>query len=504
MSDITSRIQHVVVLMLENRSFDHLMGYFPNPEVEGLNKAADSYCLLNPDQPESDQNPRFPVGKNAAYIITPGDGPGHSLKATNYQLYCTANGPDESHPLKNNGYVLNYNNVLKGDNIDNPTNDMLGQVMLAFTPDQLPAINALASEFVLCDHWFSEVPGPTQPNRLYMHAATSQGLAYNDWGRVFDFRTIYNSLEDAGKNWAVYYSDDNDVAKYSQVVAKAYTEASEQDEWTQDQQNGAKGAFFDYKTFFVQHARAGTLPAYTFIEPAFGDAGQPESEINSMHAPHDVRPGDRLVAEIYEALRSNEEAWSKTLFIVTFDEHGGFFDHVLPPSAVNPDGINGEASQRSPAFAFDRLGLRVPTILASPWLPKGQLAKKTYQHTSILKTLKNIFGLSASLTQRDDQASAFDDLLLTLHVPRQDCPTSLSTTSGPEPVSESSFSHASSRRPDELLNGKAAGWYQILAKEMPDAIQDHGVPQSMQDAHHFMRHAVKTYSRRKARAQQSK
>jgi phospholipase C len=130
-----------------------------------------------------------------------------------------------------------------------------------------------------------------------------------------------------------------------------------------------------------------------------------------MHAPHDVRPGDRLVADVYEALRQNEQLWAKTMFILTFDEHGGFYDHVIPPAVDNPDGVVGQKSSRAPAFGFDRLGLRVPAMIASPWVAKGQIAHDEFRHTSIIATVREVFGLGGPLTRRDDSAQTLSGLL---------------------------------------------------------------------------------------------
>ncbi len=492
-----SRVEHVVVLMLENRSFDHLMGFFPG--ANGLN--GKEFNLLDPFSAESADNPRFTVSSDAPWKITPGDGPGHSLEATNYQQAGIKTGPDKDHPAANIGFIENYHNVLKADHIGSVTTDMLRAPMQAFTPDKLPAINTLAQEFVLCDQWYSEVPGPTQPNRLYVHAATSAGYAHNVWSHVFDVQTIYNKLQDAGCSWAVYYADDNDVAKFSQITAKAYTKPEEEAAWEQDQKNGALGAFFDFDTFFNKHAAAGTLANYVFIEPAFGDDASTKGRANSMHPPNDVRPGDVLVADVYEALRANEEIWAKTLFIVTFDEHGGLYDHVIPPAAPNPDGITsplpGDPSW-VPAFGFDRLGLRIPTILASPWLSKGKIDSTKYQHTSILVTLKNLFGLSGFLTKRDASATAFDGLLTELAEARTDTPKTLPRPALDEMPPPDDPAHPANKVPDELLQEKAAGWHAIT-QNLPDGKPTSPtMPETTKDAHDFMKAQVKRYANFKA------
>lgn len=322
----------------------------------------------------------------------------------------------------------------------------------------------------------------------YTRIVPPQGFAYNDWNRTIDVDTIYNRLESVEKTWAVYYSDDNDVAKFDRVAAKAYTTQDEGAEFDADRAQGVLGAFLDFRTFFKHHVASDKLSAYNFIEPAFGDSPDTQNAIDSMHAPHDLRPGDILVADVYEALRANNDVWNRTLLVITFDEHGGFYDHVVSPAAANPDGINSEESNRAPAFAFDRLGLRVPSILISPRLPKGQVVSNQYQHTSVLVTLTNLFKLGAPLTKRDAAARSFDDLLTNTF--RTDAPATLPRFEMPE--SGSFALDAGPAQPDELLQEKADGWRAILArtvgKELP-------APATTQDAHEVMREAVKIYSR---------
>ena len=399
------RIDHVVVLMLENRSFDHLLGF--RPGVSGLTGSESN--LLDPSRPKSATNPAITVAQGAPFSFAPpSQGPGHSFNAANVQLSGSPSGPSPSSRARNNGYVKQYTGSLRADHVAQPTTQQLAQVMQSFSPAQLPSLNALAGAFTVCDHWFSEVPGPTQPNRLYMHAATSIGQVYNNWSRKFDVKTIYNSLQDAGFTWAVYWTDDNEVAEFNQVSHQADN-------------------FKDYGTHFVADARAGRLPNYTFIEPQFGNRqGTPA---NSQHPPNDARHGDRFIADVYEALRANEAAWARTLLVVTYDEHGGFYDHVAPPSqsVPNPDGLKapqpGDPGWVA-AFAFDRLGVRVPTVLASPWIDAG-VESRQLQHTSLLATVKKLFGLPSFLTRRDASATAFDDLISRRSAARTDTPRTL-------------------------------------------------------------------------------
>jgi len=482
-------IDFVVVLMLENRSFDHLFGSFPGTN----NLKGSEFNLLQPFKAESQANPKFVVGSNASNSIAQGLGPGHSLRATNIQLAGIETGPDAQHPIKLNGFIASYEGSLLGDKVPNPTPQMLQEAMQHFTPERLPSLNQLAREFVLCDNWFSEVPGPTQPNRLFTHCATSQGFAYNDWNRTIDVDSIYNRLEDAGRNWAVYFSDDNDVAKFDRIAAKAYTTPNEEAEFEKDRSKGVRGAFLDFKTFFKTHAENGKLAAYNFIEPAFGDSASTKNTIDSMHAPHDVRPGDLLVADVYEALRFNEKLWERTLLIITWDEPGGFYDHVVPPDAVNPDGINGQANpqKKVPPFAFDRLGLRVPGIIVSPWLPKGKIVSDKYQHTSILSTLRSLFALGKPLTKRDAAAQPFDKLLT--NTARQDTPPTLERVVMSHAHALAAKAETSKpERLDELVKEKADGWREIISKSLGQNLPE---PSTTQEAHDIMRDAVKKYAR---------
>lgn len=407
-NQLSQRIQHVVVLMLENRSFDHIFGYRPN--VNGLK--GNEFNLLDPTKPESDVNPAFYVSNGAPYPILAGkNGPSHSLKGTNNQIFNNPTGPDAQHPAKNNGFAKNYyQELIFSEKIPNPSNADVRVVMEAFAPVRLPSINALADAFCVCDNWYSEVPGPTQPNRLYMHAATSAGYGYNVWSRKFNVATIYNSLEDAGHTWATYDFDLNEVkTNFSRINSNAP----------------------NFKQFAAlkTDVKKNTLADYSFICPRYNNSKQGHG--NSQHAPEDARYGDNFIADVYEALRSNDAVWAKTLLVVLYDEHGGFYDHIIPPSKniPNPDGINspapGDTTSYAPKFKFDRLGLRVPVVLASPWIKAGKVDSTLYQHTSVLATLKKMFNLKSFLTKRDASANTFESVFNELSAPRTDTPKTL-------------------------------------------------------------------------------
>ena len=344
------KIQHVVVLMLENRSFDHIFGY--RAGVDGLK--GDEFNLLDPSKPESDSNPSFVVNNGAPYAVLAGNGPGHSLADTNCQLCNDKGGPSNTLAASNNGFVRSYYNELFRDHVPSPASNVTAVVMQSFSPAGLPSLNALADAFCVCDHWYAEVPGPTQPNRFYMHAATSVGAALNNWQRQLDVRTIYNSIQDAGLTWATYAFDNNEVLEFSQV-------------------NQQSDNFKQYQEAFAVDVNQNTLANYSFIIPRFLNSKKSShltsGLANSQHAPQDARYGDNLIADVYQALRSNSALWQQSALIVIYDEHGGFYDHLVPPSGgiPNPDGLNSpqpDAPAWAPQFSFNRLGLRVPAVRA--------------------------------------------------------------------------------------------------------------------------------------------
>lgn len=477
------RIEHVVVLMLENRSFDHIFGF--RQGVTGLTGKESN--LIDPTQPESAQNPAIPVARGALFgFEAPSQGPGHSFADANAQLTGSKDGPSSTLKVTNDGFVASFKKELSVDHVSDPSTARISQVMQSFVPDQLPSINALADAFLVCDHWYSEVPGPTQPNRLYMHAATSFGMVRNVWDKKFDGRTIYNNLQDAGFTWAVYWTDDNEVAEFNQVSTEADN-------------------FKDYATSFVADAQAGKLPNYTFLVPQFNSRhGAPA---NSQHPPTDARYGDLFIADVYEAIRSNEEAWQKTLLVVTYDEHGGFYDHVVPPSdgVPSPDGINsplpGDPSW-VPPFSFDRLGVRVPVVLVSPWLDPGVESRKL-QHTSVLATVKNLFGLPDFLTKRDASATPFDDLFKRRSAPRTDTPQKLPRTT-PPPISTDASDPNSpgNTRLDATQQELTQGLHAMTSSGATDGTEDEPLPTTQHAASLHIQRRIREYlQRQKARKQ---
>jgi len=404
-----STINHFIVLVLENRSFDHLFGFFPpaaGETVENLMRLDPlPVNLLDPSKPASVANPAFAVSQPAPFAVHDKEGPSHSFKSVNVQLTNDPRGPSAAIPIRNNGFARNYADNLK-PRLRVVDHEHVEEVMQSFASDQLPAFNQLAREFCLCDHWHCEVPGPTMPNRMFLHAATSEGYVHNDFKRPYTSKTVYELFQEKGLTWAIYFHDLHDLLQFRKL-APTKEHFRRFDRWEAD-------------------VAAGNLPSYTFLFPRFMNARAPDGgalQANSQHAPEDVRFADHLIADVYDALAANPDLFRQSALVITYDEHGGFYDHVLPGPAPNPDGQNSpnpddRATFPIPFFAFDRIGLRVPAVIVSPWIAKGTVEHRQLQHTSIIKTVSDLFGLNGPLNRRDQSATSFADLFQNAGQPR--------------------------------------------------------------------------------------
>ncbi|EMS48359.1 Non-hemolytic phospholipase C [Triticum urartu] len=256
------------------------------------------------------------------------------------------------------------------------------------------------------------------PNRLFLYSATSHGaVAHDKWNllRGYPQRPIFDSLAADGRRFNVYFKTIPTTLFYRNLRTV----------------RAAAQSFHFYDSAFRDHARRGRLPALSVIEPRYFDlTGTPADD---DHPAHDVANGQRLVKDVYETLRASPQ-WNDTLLIVTYDEHGGFYDHVATPVAgvPSPDGLRGPVPF---FFKFDRLGVRVPTMMVSPWIkkgtvvgrpPNGPTATSEYEHSSIPATIKKIFNLRSDfLTKRDEWAGTFEHIFTQLDQPRTDCPETL-------------------------------------------------------------------------------
>jgi phospholipase C len=388
-------IKHIVVLLMENRSFDHVTGYLSLPGVKGplpINSEVNGLTeqLLNtykiPVTGYSDQtiqhlkNARFEA--NEAGLKTKLDANvGHGLKDVEEQL-----DPDKtmkgfvSNFIKVNGTdVLNGIDVLKEKKID--PQDVLGY----YTGEELSMYEFLAAEFAICDNYFCSHPGPTLPNRMFslkgnlQRDRNGEPRMTNAVDSTFFLcrdQNIFDILSQQGVSWRVYES------LPSVTMLRMFSRYAGNNEKIKDIAN--------FESDIKNSTRPGTkkeFPSVVFIDPAMHDY-----PVNDDHPPADMLHGQHLVKRIYDALRSNADVWNHTLFVITYDEHGGFFDHVVPPVVEtyrNPLVIGESGSPRSNGADHTDvfMGLRVPAFLVSPYVKKGSIVKTKLDHTSILKSI---------------------------------------------------------------------------------------------------------------------
>ena len=396
-----SSIKHVVQLMLENRSFDQMLGFLyeangnkspTNQPFEGLTGHES-----NPDDTgrELDVYKIDRASKHPYFM--PGADPGEGFHNTSYQLFSTDDPAPGVIPT-NKGFVINFKAAIASDQArhfkDSLPDTDPSEIMGMYTPEMLPIMSGLAKGFAVCDHWFSSVPTQTIPNRSFAVAATSQGHLDNHV-KVFTCPSIFGRLTQTKIDWAIYGYNRNPLTRLD------YTDTQTADE-----------SHFGHFRDFQHRASTGTLPAFTFLEPSFGSGG------NSQHPNYDVALGEQLIHDVYYTLR-NSPGWNDTLLIINYDEHGGNYDHVPPPwGAVAPDNSVGEWG-----FDFTRFGVRVPALLVSPRIAAGTVfrAKRgAIDHTSVLKTIELRWGLDP-LTARDKAAPDLGDVL-TLATARTDDP----------------------------------------------------------------------------------
>ncbi|KAL3688419.1 hypothetical protein R1sor_014728 [Riccia sorocarpa] len=340
-----SPIKTVVVLVMENRSFDHMLGWLKrlNPEIDGLTGTES-----NPVN-ASDPNSKRVFISDRAEFVDPD--PGHSFQAIREQVFGSKKSVDdeargEREPPRMNGFVEQAREMNHGP-------DFSERVMSAFRPEVIPVTAALAMEFAVFDRWFASAPTSTQPNRMYVHSATSHGAISNvPWNLTAGYpqKTIFESLEAAGLSWNVYYQNIPATLFFKEL---------------RKLKNLFK--FKPYSPWFDIDCKMGALASYVVIEQRYFDLKTDPA--NDDHPSHDVAEGQKLIKEVYEKLRASPQ-WNETFLLITYDEHGGFYDHIPTPVThiPNPDGMNASYPE---FFAFNRLGVRVPTIAISPWINKG-------------------------------------------------------------------------------------------------------------------------------------
>lgn len=387
MSAGLDHLKHIVFLMMENRSFDHMVGYLQsdNYPIDGL---AGTETNLD------DNGAPVKVSNDAAYSGDLASDPGHAHFDVRSQMFEGAD-PDTTPQASMSGFVKNYRrhtgDVAKSHNI-----------MKCFSSANLSVLSTLARQFCLCTNWFSSVPGPTFPNRAFAHAATSIGrVDMAPDGYVGISKTIYELLRENTVSARMYFHDTTLPMTFPRLVLR----------------------FNDYFSPFADFLKAcanNSLPAYSFIEPRYNTLPLEGlfAPASDQHPDHDVHQGELLIQQVFQAIW-NSPVRDSTLLVISYDEHGGLFDHVHPPQRVlNPDGKvwAGAPGNLDPPFDFTWLGVRVPGILVSPYIQPGTINRTLFDHTSVIATVSKVLLKNAPvkfLTQRDKSANTFETVFNT-------------------------------------------------------------------------------------------
>ncbi|RQP21903.1 alkaline phosphatase family protein [Piscinibacter terrae] len=489
-------IKHVVVLMLENRGFDHLMGWLysptetpeilPTPQESakqtflGLSSVDELHKqrLENP----SPSGKKLSPNKGARSPMTPSYNPGESFGHIMNQMWAQNRpaadwlrphaardllhdlDPGGDTPPPMTGYVLDYNReVQHHNNNDKPLDDStLSEILDTYTPEQVPVLSGLARFYAVSDEWFCSVPSQTNTNRAFSMAGTSCGMVNNSfydpfygvdfkkmpllWGfmkasggisncdQLPQARTLFEVLQGENYSWKVYWQDwwpPSETGVTRQYVRTMFPKLADP---------GYNANFVKFNpsepdNAFFKAARSGTLPAVSWIEPAWGGGGRwdefKRQVGNDMHPVSDTTQAEEFVMNIYNALSSNPDSWAQTLFIITFDENGGTYDH-LPPPPAQPSGNDacdlagqryidaGMDPQTRTQFGFDfrRFGVRVPTLLVSPCVGPQTIfrsgSQTPFDHTSIIASILDMAQIPRQkwgLGQRVAAAPTFLDRL---------------------------------------------------------------------------------------------
>ncbi len=383
------QIEHIVVAFLENRSFDNLLGWLyvdqnnrparnippqPVPTYAGLERETYYNRAVDGTQVEVGRaTTGWPPINNPFMVPTPE--PGETFENITRQIFGKPNpGPDDQPTM--DGFLKDYATLA------DPA--IAPQIMQCYSPEQVPVISQLAREFAVCDRWFASAPCQTWPNRGFVHTGSSDGRINNGFYEPYDIETIFNVLQAQKISWSVY-SDT--------IYTPALTRIQFPRLWRFETKFNAFTQFQERCHAPATAKAKAKLPTYSFIEPRFATEWTPEKTYygNDFHCTNNIAFGDYFLGQIYEAVRSSPYR-DKILLIITFDEHGGCYDHVPPPNgaiAPAPSPVSDDGH-----FHFDRFGVRVPTIVVSSYVESGTVfhaapGETPYDHTSILATLRD-------------------------------------------------------------------------------------------------------------------
>jgi phospholipase C len=386
MASSLQKIKHIVVVMMENRSFDNLLGWLyadvnnrPPFNIPKPQQGSNTFAGLVPQAYYNDyaksrifatHPPKPWPPKNNANLV-PDPDPHEEFDRMTHQIFGTGQVPNMS------GFLSDYASV------HHPPD----QIMESFDPATANVINQLARNFAVCDSWFASCPCQTWPNRGFVHTGSSDGHINNDDYELYDIPTIFNVLQERGISWNVFHD-----SYISLTLGQFFPQLAIHD-----------GHFGQISEFASRCAGVNgvRLPRYSFVEPRF----QPELGLfeilypEDYHPPHNVCRGEQFLAKIYDAVRKSPYR-DDILLVITFDEHGGIYDHVPPPPPPLPNATPPQPwpVSRDKKFQFDRFGVRVPTIVISSYVNPGTVFRAPngsapYDHTSILATLRDWLGL---------------------------------------------------------------------------------------------------------------
>ena len=438
-------VKKLFVLMLENRSYDNVFGWsdLRGWTPDGTATQADGLVGKPAFSNWGANGMVYPVGQGAPFRLA--FDPGHEFTDALVQLAVPSESRafatcvrDDSGGLTNGAYPacvtsaldLGFARDLEAHGYD------VASALRCFTPDQLPVLNFLAQQFAICDRWFSSVPGPTWPNRFFALAGTSWGLDHSP----SDLQSIESSLLDVAK-----YGNGNDSI-FTRLPPEQWLIAHGDmpQAWAIKGVDAHAARLATHEDFFSALASGNLDASFVFIEPHYDPVGN-FANGESMHPCGDVRAAEALVERVYNAIVSSPY-WEQSLLLIVFDEHGGFFDHVIPDAAhvaglptLAPSAPTGLTKR---GFRFDRFGFRVPALVISPYVKQATIDHTFYEHASIPKTLARIVaqgGAPLLDTPRFAQAADFTSVL-TLSAPRKaadihPCPHALPLAAEPVPAS---------------------------------------------------------------------
>lgn len=398
----SSPIKNFLAIMIENRSFDHRLGWLKQlgMNIDGLTG--------------EETNPIDPNDLSKGYCKVTNDGDpygtpdaGHSYPSTCQEQF--GKEPFQPGVPPMNGFILASDPSWGCD------------VMRTIPVDDIPVSRALLENFAVVDHWFPGFPGPTEVNRMFYHSATSNGFCANPndatYVEGYDWESTLHRMTQNNVTWKVYM--------YEDVSTTLFFKDQRRPEALENYHNISR---------FFKDVAEGNLAQYSIIEPRYTPT--PEHPANDEHpSDHSIYAGESMFKEIYEALRAGPQ-WNTSALLITYDEHGGLYDHVPSPNGDVPSPTPNLTCtfEGDPNFKYDRLGIRVPAFVISPWVPKGSVisapkgpyANSQFEHSSVSATLHDLFDTDGFLTARDAWAGSLGPFF-SLSAPRTDCPETLPT-----------------------------------------------------------------------------